>query len=194
MRDERSGYNPLFHAYVHRHDGIVVADGRYDGKHFNVSGGWADAADELQYVTTSATATFAMLLAERDFPAVMRNTEVLAEARHGLDWLLAMYPKPDLMFNQLGDDRDHRTFHVFTNDETDYGWGPGGARPIYPCTGRPQGLFKYKNDATGAASTAGQFASAFALGAGVFKKLRTTQTIWSWAPRSSTRSRTTARI
>jgi endoglucanase len=167
MRDERSGYNPLFHARVHTHDGIVVA-GKYAGRYFDVSGGWADAADELQYVPTSAAATFAMLAAYRDFPQAMRDTEVLAEARHGLNWLLAMYPRPNLMFNQLGDDRDHLTFHVFTNDETNYGWGPGGARPIYPCTGRPQGLSKYKNHSTGMASTAGQFASVFALGAQIF--------------------------
>lgn len=51
MRDERSGYNPLFHAYVHAHDGIDIENGRY----YPVSGGWADAADELQYVDTSAT-------------------------------------------------------------------------------------------------------------------------------------------
>jgi hypothetical protein len=172
MRDERSGYNPLFHAYVHQHDGIVVADDAYNGKHFNVSGGWADAADELQYVDTSATATFGMLMAYRDFPHAFANGGggVLSEIRHGLDWLVAMYPKPDLMFNQVGDDRDHRTFHVFTNDDSDYGWGKGGARPIYPCTGRPQGLFKYKNDSTGIASTAGKFASAFALGAQIYRR------------------------
>jgi hypothetical protein len=31
-----------------------------------VSGGWADAADYLQYVTTSAKATFVMLIASPD--------------------------------------------------------------------------------------------------------------------------------
>lgn len=186
MRYERSGYNPLAKAYVHRHDGIVVgASGALaylNGKHFDVSGGWADAADELQYVDTSATATFAMLLAYRDFPRAFGDRydarglpgpngipDVLDEARHGLDWLLAMYPKPDVMFNQLGDDRDHLTMHTFADDDSDYGWGKGGARPIYPCTGAPQGLFGYKNHANGIASTAGKFASAFALGAQVYR-------------------------
>lgn len=166
MRDERSGYNPLFHAYVHRHDGIDVEN----GKHYDVRGGWADAADELQYVDTSATATFGMMMALRDYPRSFKSGDaaVLSEIRHGLDWLLETYPKPGLMFNQLGDDRDHRTFHVFTDDNSDYGWGKGGARPIYPCTGRPQGLFKYKNHSTGIASTAGKFASAFALGAEIY--------------------------
>jgi hypothetical protein len=172
MRDERSGYNPLFKAYVHTHDGIVVGDVLYAGTYYNVSGGWADAADELQYVDTSATATFGMMMAYRDFPHAFRNhgAGVLGEIRHGLDWLVAMYPAPNRMFNQLGDDRDHRTFHMFTNDDSDYGWGKGGARPIYPCTGKPQGLFKYKNQSTGIASTAGKFASAFALGAQLYAK------------------------
>jgi hypothetical protein len=35
---------------------------------------------------------------------------------------------------------------------------------VYFCTGKPQGLGKYKNRATGVASTAGKFSSAFALG------------------------------
>ncbi|HLI98026.1 MAG TPA: glycoside hydrolase family 9 protein [Candidatus Baltobacteraceae bacterium] len=168
MRDERSGYNPLFHAYVHQHDGIDVENGKY----YDVRGGWADAADELQYVDTSATATFNMMLAYRDYPRAFANggDDVLSEIRHGLDWLVKMYPQPGLMFNQLGDDRDHRTFHVFTDDDSDYGWGKGGARPIYPCTGRPQGLFKYKNQSTGIASTAGKFASAFALGAQIYAR------------------------
>lgn len=170
MRDERSGYNPLFHAYVHQHDGIVVGDVPYAGRYFNVSGGWADAADELQYVDTSATATFDLLLAYRDFPGAFHGNDALNEAQHGLDWLLKMYPAPNIMFNQLGDDRDHKTFHVFTDDQSDYGWGKGGARPIYPCTGRPQGLFKYKNESSGMASTAGKFASAFALGAQIYAK------------------------
>ncbi len=186
MRYERSGYNPLAKAFVHQHDGIVVgASGALallNGRHFDVSGGWADAADELQYVDTSATATFAMLMAYRDFPGAFGDRynarglpgkngvpDVLDEARHGLDWLLAMYPRPDVMFNQLGDDRDHRTMHAFADDDSDYGWGKGGARPIYPCTGAPQGLFKYKNHSTGIASTAGKFASAFALGAQIYR-------------------------
>src|SRR5947208_9919090 len=47
--------------------------------------------------------------------------------------------------------------------------GRGGRRPVYPCTGKPQGLFEYKNRSTGLASTAGKYAAAFALGAGVFQ-------------------------
>jgi hypothetical protein len=42
---------------------------------------------------------------------------------------------------------------------------------VYPCTGKPQGLFENKNRSTGLASTAGKYAAAFALGATLFRKI-----------------------
>jgi endoglucanase len=178
MRQQRSGWNPLFRDSVHRFDGNVVDDSGRIVKRIQVSGGWADASDYLQYVTTSATATYMLLAAYRDNPGAFADAfdarglpgangvaDVLDEARHGLDWLLRMYPGGDEMYNQLGDDRDHAFFDMLVNDSSDYGWGRGRERPVYPCTGRPQGLLRYKNRATGFASTAGKYASAFALAA-----------------------------
>lgn len=180
MREQRSGWNPLFRDSVHRNDGIVVDHARA-GEIIKASGGWADAADYLQYVSTSAYATFIMLMAQRDHPRAVSDrflanglpgsngqSDMLDEARHGLEWLLRMFPSRDLMFNQLADDRDHSFWDLPVNDTSDYGWGKGGPRPLYPCTGRPQGLFMYKNRATGKASTAGKYAAAFALGARMF--------------------------
>src|SRR4051812_9632949 len=177
MRQQRSGWNPLFRDSVHTHDGIIV-DSPRAGQFVNVSGGWADASDYLQYVTTSANATFVMLMAYRDHPAAFADrhradgtdgangvADVLDEARHGLEWLSRMFPSDGEMFNQLADDRDHTFFDLPINDSSDCGWGKGRERPVYPCTGRPQGLFQNKNRSTGLASTAGKFASAFALGA-----------------------------
>jgi peptidoglycan/xylan/chitin deacetylase (PgdA/CDA1 family) len=66
------------------------------------------------------------------------------------------------MFNQIADDRDHRGFRLPTLDTVSY--GRGTERPVYLCTGKPQGLCQYQNRTTGIASTAGKFASAFALG------------------------------
>jgi endoglucanase len=182
MRQQRSGWNPLFRDSVHRYDGNVIDDSGHAVKKLFVSGGWADASDYLQYVTTSATATYMLLAAYRDNPRAFTDgfdargiggangiPDVLDEARHGLDWLLRMYPGGEEMFNQLADDRDHTYFDLITNDSTDYGWGKGRERPVYPCTGKPQGLFKYKNRSTGYASTAGKYASAFALAAAVLK-------------------------
>ncbi|MEO7085333.1 MAG: glycoside hydrolase family 9 protein, partial [Gemmatimonadaceae bacterium] len=183
MREQRSGYNPVFRTVVHTHDGVVVGDSPRRDQFVPVTGGWADASDYLQYVTTSANATFVMLMAYRDHRAAFTDrfdargdagangtADVLDEARHGLEWLLRMFPADTEMYNQLGDDRDHTYFDLPASDSSDYGWGKGKERALYPCTGRPQGLFKYTNRSTGYASTAGKFASAFALGAALYAK------------------------
>ena len=155
MRQQRSGWNPLFRDSVHRRDGIIV-DSPRAGRFVPVSGGWADASDYLQYVTTSANAAFVMMMAHRDHPAqfadrfladgtpgVNGTPDVLDEARHGLAWLSRMFPGGGEMFNQLADDRDHAYFDLIVDDSSDYGWGKGRERPVYPCTGKPQGLFQY---------------------------------------------------
>ncbi|HEY6088651.1 MAG TPA: glycoside hydrolase family 9 protein [Gemmatimonadaceae bacterium] len=183
MREQRSGFNPLFKTVVHARDGIVVDDSVRAGKFVPVTGGWADASDYLQYVMTSANATFVMLMAYRDHPASFADRfdsrglpgsngipDILDEARHGLAWLIRMFPSDSEVYNQLGDDRDHTYWDLPTNDSADYGWGKGKERPVYPCTGRPQGLFKYKNRSDGLASTAGKYASAFALASTLYKQ------------------------
>ncbi len=178
MRQQRSGWNPTYNVAVHTKDGVLVDHPTRAGEFISASGGWADASDYLQYVATSATATFQLLQAWRDHPRAFGDAyqadgrpgtngvpDVIDEARHGLTWLLKMFPDDSLMLNQLGDDRDHMFFDLPQNDSSDYGWGKGGARPLYPCTGIAQGLLRYQNRATGYASTAGKFAAAFALGA-----------------------------
>lgn len=181
MRQQRSGYNPFLRDSAHTRDGIIVDHPTRTGEFLPVSGGWADAADYLQYVTTSATATYHLLSAWRDAPLAFGDAysahglpgrngtpDVLDEARHGLTWLLRMFPDDSTMFNQLGDDRDHAYFDLITTDSSDYGWGKGRERPVYPCTGKPQGIIKAKNRSNGYASTAGKMAAAFALGAQLF--------------------------
>jgi len=182
LREQRSGYNPVFKDSVHqRSDGILVDHPTRSGEFIPVAGGWADASDYLQYGTTTAHATTMLLLAYRDHPAAFTDRyqanglpgangipDVLDEARWGLAWLLKMYPQDDLLLNQLADDRDHTFWDLPVNDSADYGWGRGGKRPVYPCTGKPQGLFESKNRSTGLASTAGKYATAFALGAGLY--------------------------
>ena len=178
MRQQRSGWNPLFRDSVHRFDGNVVDDSGRVAKQVKVSGGWADASDYLQYVATSSNAAYVLLAAYRDHPKAFADkfdarglpggngiADVLDEARHGLEWLSRMFPNEREMYNQLGDDRDHAFLDLIVDDSSDYGWGKGRDRPVYPCTGRPQGLFAGKNRSDGKASTAGKYASAFALGA-----------------------------
>lgn len=174
MRQQRSGFNPFLKDSCHTHDGYTMYGPMPDSTHVDASGGWHDASDYLQYVTTSANATYHLLAALRDFPTAFADQhqtnglagangqpDVLDEARWGLDWLLKMHPTDEWLFNQLGDDRDHAGLRIPQKDKL---YGKGFERPVYFATGEPQGLFKYKNRATGVASTAGKVSSALALG------------------------------
>ncbi|MHC2992373.1 glycoside hydrolase [Pontibacter sp. HJ8] len=181
MRQQRSGFNPYLKDSCHTQDGYTMYGPMPDSTLIDVSGGWHDASDYLQYATTSANATYHLLAAYRDFPGVFTDqhqgnglegtngvADVLDEARWGLTWLLKLHPREDWLFNQLADDRDHQGMRLPTQDPVDYGMGKGGARPVYFATGEPQGLGKYKNRATGVASIAGKFTSAFGLAAQIY--------------------------
>jgi endoglucanase len=182
MRQQRCGFNPYIKDSCHTSDGYEIYSKSGDSSHIDVTGGWHDAADYLQYVATSANATYQMLFAYSENPGSFSDIcqangipgadgipDVLNESRWGLDWLLKMNPGPGIMYNQIADDRDHIGFRFPDKDTAKY--GKGRERPVYLCTGKPQGLFKYKNRTTGIASTAGKFASAFARGAFVYRQL-----------------------
>jgi endoglucanase len=179
LRQQRSGFNPFLKDSCHTHDGYTLYGPMPDSTQIDVSGGWHDASDYLQYVTTSANATWHLLAAGRDFPNAFTDehlanglpgknnqADVLDEARWGLNWLLKMHPQIDWLFNQIADDRDH---HGMRLPKEDSFYGRGFERPVYFCTPQPQGFGKYKNRSTGLASTAGKFTSAFALGAVLFQ-------------------------
>jgi peptidoglycan/xylan/chitin deacetylase (PgdA/CDA1 family) len=184
MRQQRSGFNPFLKDSCHTHDGYTLYGekaGIKDSTHIDVSGGWHDASDYLQYSATSANATYHLLAAYRDFPKVFVDeklsngldgkngmADVLDEAKWGLDWLLKMHPKDDWMFNQLGDDRDHQGMRIPKEDSF---YGKGFERPVYFLNGEPQQRGKFMNNTTGTSSTAGKFVSAFSLGTEVFNKI-----------------------
>lgn len=180
MRRQRCGYNPFLKDSCHVYDGITVGDpdGKRDGIYYNVTGGWHDASDYLQYVTTSANAVYQLLFAYSRYPEAFGDhyqangnegangiPDILDEAKWGLDWLVKMNPDKDTYFNQVADDRDHAGMVLPTEQKVDYGWGAGKERPVYFCSPKPQGLFNYKNRSTGLASTLGKYTSSFALGA-----------------------------
>lgn len=188
MRQQRCGDNPFLDAHCHQNDGIIVLHPTRSGEKIDVRGGWHDATDYLQYLTTSANATYQMMFAYRQtkdksvfkdrFDATGRPganglPDILDEIRWGLEWVLKMNPEDKVMFNQIADDRDHVGFRLPTNDKADYGWGPDpdGGRPVYFITGERQGLREHINRSTGVASSAGKFASTFALGAELFKDI-----------------------
>ena len=183
MRQQRSGFNPFLKDSCHTHDGYVLYGaeaGIKDSTHFDVTGGWHDASDYLQYSSTSANATYHLLMAYRDFPKIFKDEkqsngldgrngipDILDEAKWGLDWLLKMHLQKNILFNQLGDDRDHMGMRIPKEDNY---YGKGFERPVYFITGEPQQRGKFMNHTTGTSSTAAKFTSAFALGYSLFKK------------------------
>jgi hypothetical protein len=180
MRQQRSGFNPFLKDSCHTHDGYTMYGPMPDSTHINVVGGWHDASDYLQYATTSANATYHLLAAYRDYPNVFGDgkqangseakneiADVLDEAKWGLDWLLKMHPKPEWMFNQIADDRDHAGMRMPGEDDF---YGKGFERPVYFISGLPQQRGKFMNNTTGTSSTAAKLASAFSLGAILFDK------------------------
>ena len=181
MRQQRCGYNPYLKDSCHTHDGFIVDHPTKTGQIIDVKGGWHDATDYLQYVTTSANAVYQMLFAYSRNPEVFGDQynaaglpgadgvpDILNEVRWGLDWLMKMNPDSAEMYNQIADDRDHKGFRLPDKDTASY--GKGLYRPVYFVTGKSQGLSKFRNRTTGVSSTAGKFSSAFALGATVFQK------------------------
>ncbi len=183
MRQQRTGFNPFLKDSCHTQDGYVLYGekaGIKDSTHLDFVGGWHDASDYLQYSTTSANATYHLLMAYRDFPIVFSDeklgngldgknkiADVLDEARWGIDWLLKMHPKENWMFNQIADDRDHISMRIPKEDSQ---YGKGYQRPVYFINGEPQQRGKFLNNTNGTSSTAAKFASAFELGSQVFIK------------------------
>ncbi|MBN1819441.1 MAG: glycoside hydrolase family 9 protein [Prolixibacteraceae bacterium] len=181
MRQQRCGFNPFLKDSCHLHDGIIVDHPTRSGEKIDVTGGWHDATDYLQYTTTSANALYQMMFAYKKHPEVYNDNfqanglpgingipDILDEIKWGLDWLLKMNPSYGEMYNQIADDRDHIGFRLPVGDKADYELGPN--RPVYFVTGEPQGLAKYKNSSTGVSSIAGKFASCFAMAADMFKQ------------------------
>ena len=186
MRQQRCGFNPFLKDSCHTQDGYTLYGakaGLPDSTYIDVVGGWHDASDYLQYVTTSANATYHLLMAYRDFPAVFTDekeangldgkngvADVLDEARWGLEWLLKMHPRENWLFNQIADDRDHMGMRI-PKEDTFY--GRGFQRPVYFVSGEPQQRGRFMNNTKGTSSTGAKFASAFALGSQVYGKTDT---------------------
>jgi endoglucanase len=112
----------------------------------NVTGGWHDASDYLQYSTTSVNTIFQMMFAYKNYPEIfidsfdeadMKEQTIFPifvdEIKWGLEWMLKMNPAPGEMYNQIADDRDHIGYRLPVDDPADYGLGQ-----------IPSGLFRYR--------------------------------------------------
>ena len=196
MRQQRTLFNPYLQDSCHTEDGFTLYAGSVglpDSTRIDVGGGWHDASDYLQYATTSANATYHMLMAYRDFPNVFSDqkqangldgangiADVLDEAIWGLDWLLKMHPKPNMMFNQIADDRDHASMRLPGLDSL---YGRGHERPVYFIDGERQQRGEFLNNTTGTSSTAAKFVAAFSLGSKLLAQDRRdyADSLWSRA-------------
>lgn len=182
MRQQRCGYNPYLTATCHLDDGYILYNPGKEGERIVVTGGWHDASDYLQYTATSANAVFQLLFAYRDNPEAFDDAygadglpgpngipDIIDEAKFGMDWLKKMNPSSTEYYNQIADDRDHSGYRLPNKDSVVYDPNRRG-RPVYLASAEKQGVLKYKNRSTGVASTAGKYASAFAIGATVLKE------------------------
>ena len=183
MRQQRCGFNPFVRDSCHKKDGIIIYHPTKTGQYLDVRGGWHDASDCLQYTTTSANAVYQMMTAWKAAPEAFGDSydamglpgangvpDIIDEIKWGMDWLLRMNPQPGEFYNQLADDRDHVGMRLPPDDQADYGWGPGGARPVYYVSGEPQMRGRKTgrmNSTTGVASITAKFSSNYALGAEV---------------------------
>jgi endoglucanase len=199
MRQQRCGFNPWLNTNCHQADGRTAYGPLTNGTPRDARGGWHDAGDLLKYLLTSGNATAQMLLAYELSPkhryaestranhARLHNAgpvvhvdavglpgtngvpDILDEARWGLEWMLKLHPAKDQLYHQVADDRDHAGWRLPQNETVDYGWGKGGARPVYFADGKPQGLNKYQSASTGVANLAGRYAAAMALAHQIWK-------------------------
>jgi len=74
MRQQRCGYNPFFADSCHVNDGFIVYHPTKTGQRLDVTGGWHDATDYLQYTATSANAVYQLLFAFKEYPKVFIDT------------------------------------------------------------------------------------------------------------------------
>ena len=148
MQLQRCGDNPVTGERCHQQDAFDADT----GETIDMVGGWHDAGDRLKHMITTSYCVGALFLAGAE-----------DEARHGAPLLKKIHPRPDAIYVQIGDDRDHLPpATLWHDDKSDYSRGPGGPRAAWRATGAPQGP-KYKNKSTGVANLAGRSAAALAL-------------------------------
>ena len=176
LRQQRCGYNAFLDVVCHGLDGRTAYGSRPAGSYVDARGGWHDAGDQLKYLLTASNATAQLLLAHRIAPDLFSDafdelgragsngrSDLLDEARWGLEWMLRLHPTAGELYHQVADDRDHVGWKLPHEDAADYGWGKGRYRVVYFADGRPQGLGPYASASTGVANLAGRYAAAMAL-------------------------------
>lgn len=152
IRRQRCGPEPVAGMRpCHLQDAIDTTS----GARLDLTGGWHDAADRLKHMITTSYCVAALLLCERE--------DARAEGRYGASLIRRLHPAPDVVYVQIGDDRDHMPPQALPpDDQSDYGHGPGGPRSAWRATGAPEGP-RFQNQSNGLANLAGRCAAALAL-------------------------------
>lgn len=148
MQLQRCGDNPVAGKKCHQQDAFDTTT----GETVDLVGGWHDAGDRLKHMITTSYCVAALYLAGAK-----------EEAQHGAALVKKIHPQGDVIYVQIGDDRDHMPPNTLWHDDrSDYGRGPGGPRAAWRATGEPEGP-RYKNESTGVANLAGRSAVAMTL-------------------------------
>lgn len=125
LRVQRCGYNnPLHHQPCHLRDASRIIGGPDDGKPLDLTGGWHDAGDYIKFLLSTSYSVYLMLLAYEMNPHVFVDSDadglsdLLDEARIGLDWMMKMHYEPDKLLIQVQDLRDHNVGWRLPEDDT----------------------------------------------------------------------------
>jgi len=103
--------DPTLHRACHPEDGREI-EGQYIGS-YDLTGGWHDAGDYTKFLTTASYAAYLLMLTEEIRPGIAgdedRNgrSDLLDEARVGVDWCLRLQYAPGRYVRQVQDNRDH---------------------------------------------------------------------------------------
>lgn len=93
----------------------------------DVLGGWYDAGDQIKFTLNIAYTTYHLLLAHQLQPSLFTRVnsrsdlpDLLDEARHGLEFLMKVFPDENTFIIQVGDERDHEQgYRLPENDPLD---------------------------------------------------------------------------
>jgi endoglucanase len=130
-------------AILHVPDGDP-ADGKWkaapDDRRIDVLGGWYDAGDHLKFTLTTSYTIYHLLLAYEAAPEIFETRhstsdlpDILDEIRHGLHYVLKLWPDRDTFIVQVGDSSDHSVgWRLPADDEFD------GQRPAKAALARVQ--------------------------------------------------------
>lgn len=120
------------------------ADGQWkaapNDRRVDVQGGWYDAGDHLKFTLTTAYTIYHLLLAYEVAPEIFDKRhstsdlpDILDEIRHGLTYLLKLWPDRDTFIVQVGDSTDHGVgWRLPADDQFD------GQRPAKAALARTQ--------------------------------------------------------